>query len=363
MGFTVYPPAVGDCAVLLGADGDDVRAARRYVRSHGSMSWHDGGLIHNLSGAHEALMNDLNTRLSALANLLDSSHHGLREAARLYADIDARTAATLDATYDGAPPRWEANTDRYPQSLAVAPSQPSAAMLLLILTEPDPSWSGGFVDPLGLFNYVSPTAWANAAIESLTGTDVIGWVTATIGGDWAAIWRFGDALDHLASFMGCLGANIASAANAVDPWWDGHAADGAQMYLRQLASAVSAHEPVLRAIAGDYHDVARGAWLLAADLGNIAQALADWAIAAGVSAAAGTALAETGAGAVIGYALAALIVTKMVTKIAEASTIITTFGTMITTVFGAGKDFSGLGGQLTTLVLPAHGYHHPGVRP
>src|SRR5690348_9865497 len=102
MGFTVYPPAVGDCAVLLGADGDDVRAAQGYVQSHGLMSWHDGGLIHNLSGAHEALMNDLNTCMSALANLLDSSHHGLRDAARLYADIDARTAATLDATYDGA---------------------------------------------------------------------------------------------------------------------------------------------------------------------------------------------------------------------------------------------------------------------
>jgi hypothetical protein len=49
--------------------------------------------------------------------------------------------------------------------------------------EPDASVSNGFANPLDLFNYVSPSAWINAAIESLTGVDVFGWMTDWVSGD------------------------------------------------------------------------------------------------------------------------------------------------------------------------------------
>lgn len=67
--------------------------------------------------------------------------------------------------------------------------------------EPDDSVSNGFANPADLFNYVSPSAWINSAIESLTGFDLFGYCTDWVGGDWAAIWKFGDAMANLADCM------------------------------------------------------------------------------------------------------------------------------------------------------------------
>ncbi|MDT5030437.1 MAG: hypothetical protein QOC94_608 [Actinoplanes sp.] len=63
-------------------------------------------------------------------------------------------------------------------------------MFLVEPTEADDSISNRYVNPLDLFNYLSPSAWLNEAINSLTGVDVYGWFTDWVGGDWAAVSRF-----------------------------------------------------------------------------------------------------------------------------------------------------------------------------
>jgi hypothetical protein len=361
MGFTVYPPEVRRCAVLIGQDCDAARVASAYVAAHADMSWHDSGIINEIRGVHENLVVQLDDRLHTIGDLLDTAHHRLDAAALWYERADTAAAVAMDATFPAGSDRTEVNTDRYGPAVAAPIAQPDAAQWLSPPSEPEDSIGNGFANPLDFLNLVSPSAWINEAIKSLTGTDVFYWFTDCLTGDWAAIWRFGDVMDNLATFMGQLGANITNAASGVDPWWDGNAADSAEVFLRQLGAFVSAHEPALRTIAKSYHDAAKGAWLLGSQLGNILQTLCDRAIAAGVSAAAGTVLAETGVGAIVGYALAALMIADMLALISRAAFKIQTFGGVILALFGSGMDFFGQGGDLSTLKPPTVTYALPGA--
>lgn len=227
--------------------------------------------------------------------------------------------------------------------------------------KPDDSISHGFANPLDLFNYVSPSAWLNAAIEKLTGVDVFGWMTDWVSGDWESLWKFGDAMANLAPCMQQIGINIQTGMLELDASWDGNASDAAYKYFSDLAAATSGQQFPIAKTQESYHKAALGAWQLSNQLGNILQALADKAILAGIAAAAGTALIETGVGAVAGYGAAALIVLDMLQLINDASVIINTAGTVILGLFGGVMDAAYQGGDLTSVPLPANAYSGPGA--
>ena len=108
-----------------------------------------------------------------------------------------------------------------------------------------------------------------------------------------------------------------------------------------------------------YHKAATGAWQVSNQLGNIAQALADNAILAGLVAGASGALMGTGVGAAVGGAgmgAVTLIVLDMLKLINDASLIINTAGTAIFGVFGETMSLAYQGGDLTSVPLPnVHG--------
>lgn len=208
---------------------------------------------------------------------------------------------------------------------------------------------------------MSPSAWLNAAIEKLTGVDVFGWMTDWISGDWESLWKFGDAMANLAQCMQQIGINIQTGMIKLDTSWDGNASDAAYKYFSDLAAATSGQQVPIAKTQESYHKAALGAWQLSNQLGNILQALADKAILAGIAAAAGTALIETGVGAVAGYGAAALIVLDMVQLINDASVIINTAGTVILGLFGGVMDAAYQGGDLTSVPLPAGAYRGPGA--
>jgi hypothetical protein len=224
---------------------------------------------------------------------------------------------------------------------------------------PDASVSQGFVNPIDLFNYVSPSAWILKAVEELTGYDVLGWFTDALAGDWEAIWKFGNALVNLAECLQEEGINIQHAAIDMDGDWDGNAADAAYQYFSTLAAATSGQQIALRQIGDNYHKAALGAWQLSDQLGNIAQAFADDAIIGGIAWVAGTVFAETGVGAVAGYGVAAYEVASMLRKINKASQIINTAGTVILGLFGTGMDLGFKGGDLSAVQLPTTAYSSP----
>lgn len=228
-------------------------------------------------------------------------------------------------------------------------------------TTPDESVSNGFVNPVDLFNYVSPSAWINSGIDKATGIDIFGYFTDAVAGEWDAIWKFGEAMGHLAGCLQELGMNIQQGMLDLDRDWDGNAAHAAYQYFSQFAAAVSGQQLDLRQIQQDYHKAALGAWQLSNQLGNILQAIADKFVIAGIAAAAGTITAETGVGAIVGYGIAGLQVLQMLKLFNDASIKINTAGSVIAGIFGGGMDIGYKGGDLTTVPLPAAAYSTPGV--
>jgi len=227
---------------------------------------------------------------------------------------------------------------------------------------PDAGITDGFLNPIDMFNYVSPSAWVAKLIESLTGVDPIGWVTEWLAGDWEALWKFGDAIGNLANFMQELGIEIQRGMLRLDESWDGNAGDAAYLYFSNLASAVSGQRTPMLNAQDSYHLAATGAWQLANQLGNLIQAIADEAILAGISIAASTALASTGVGivgSVAGYAGATLLVARILEKINAVSKIINTAGTGLLGAFGVVIDAAARSAYISDDSLPSAGFALP----
>ena len=233
-----------------------------------------------------------------------------------------------------------------------------------LLTPPEPAdqtLTNGYGSPLDAFNYFSPSAWINKGIASLTGFDFIEWATTWLSGDWEALSKFGSAVDNLAQAMQQLGMNVQEGMLKLDPTWEGNANDAAFMYFSELAAAISGQQLTLHQCQQGYANAAKGAWQLANQLGNLLQALGDRALLAMISAAAGTATAETGIGAVAGYGIAALLVRDMIKIINDASTIANTVGSVIVGAFGGAVDAFSQGGDLSVIPLPSAAYTVPGA--
>ncbi|GAA2679618.1 hypothetical protein [Actinoplanes palleronii] len=241
-------------------------------------------------------------------------------------------------------------------------ADPTAA--LVAPGEPDASAADGFPDPGALFNYLSPTYWINATIERTTGKDVIGYLTASIGGDWGPIYQFGDALISMGECVDRVGVNVQQGMLALDSAWDGNASDAAYNYFTSLSSSVNLLRTKLNELGESYHKAANGAWGLANQLGNLLQGLVDNAILAGVIAGGSTALMSTGVGAVAagpGYVALTLVIADMVVLVNKMSLIINTALTVIMGSFGIGMDIVYQGGSLDDIPLPATAYAPPGA--
>ncbi|MGX6606541.1 hypothetical protein ACWKSP_31125 [Micromonosporaceae bacterium Da 78-11] len=236
-----------------------------------------------------------------------------------------------------------------------------ATRFLVAPAEPDDSITNGFVNPLDVFNYISPSAWINDIIEKASGVDIFGYATDAFTGEWAALYKFGGAMANLAQCMQEIGVEIQAGALDLDRTWDGNAGDAAYNYFTELASATSGQQSAMYEAARGYHEAARGAWQLSEQLGNVLQAIVDEAIIMGIAAAAGTATIETGVGAVLGYSMAAYQAVQIVKLVNRASKIINTAGTVIAAAFGGGMAFAGQGGDLTDVPLPSAGYAPPGA--
>jgi len=237
-----------------------------------------------------------------------------------------------------------------------------ATRLLVDPAEPDDTVTGGFTNPVAIFNYLSPSAWVNDIIEKASGVDIFGLATDAFTGEWAALYKFGDALGNLAPFLQEVGVNIQSGVLRLDQTWDGNAADAAVNYFTTLAAATSRQQDALYECAKGYRDAARGAWQLSDQLGNLLQAIVDKAILAGIAMAAGTATAETVIGGVVGYGMAAYQAMEILELVNKASTIINTAGSVIMGLFGTGMIVSGEGGDLSAAVpLPSAAYAPPGA--
>ncbi|MBG0564936.1 hypothetical protein [Actinoplanes aureus] len=230
---------------------------------------------------------------------------------------------------------------------------------LLPPAEPEDSMANGFANPGEFFNYVSPSAWIADIVERISGWNPFDWASEYFTGEWGEFHKFGTTLANLADFMQEIGAGIQANFLEADRSWSGNAADSAFAYFTSLAAAVSSQQFALNEAAHGYHEAARGVWQLSKQLGNILQAMADEAILAGLTAVAGTVTMATGAGAVVGYSMAAYHAIQILKLAARASKIINTALIVILSLFGGAVALTGQGGDLSAVQLPETSFDLP----
>lgn len=223
------------------------------------------------------------------------------------------------------------------------------------------SISSGYADPFDFFSVLSPTSWISYFLQEVTGWDPLGWVASSFMGDWQAWARCGVAYSNLGVACRDLGVNVQQGVLTLDGSWDGNASDAAYMYFSDLAVKVSQTRLALDAAAKEYADAARGAWLAANQVKGILEAIIDSAVIAAAATAAGTALIETGVGAVVGYGVAALEVARIAELLARAGKIIQTAGLVIEGATGSIMTLADQGGSLAKYPLPGTGYDYPAV--
>lgn len=161
-------------------------------------------------------------------------------------------------------------------------------------------------------DFLSPSEWVLGTIEFVFGFNPLEEAIAWFTGDWESYVKCGEMWANTGKFAKDVAANLSSGNRELDATWNGNAADAAYVYFDELAKKIGSLEGDLKELQGAYNEVglavARGADLVK----GLLEQLADEAIIAEVELTAGTLLAETGVGAVVGYAAAALEIAQMI---------------------------------------------------
>ncbi|GLL05114.1 hypothetical protein [Dactylosporangium matsuzakiense] len=224
---------------------------------------------------------------------------------------------------------------------------------------PAPSIGKGWVDFAEIGSALSPTYWGNELIKEMTGFDLFGSVGKFVAGDWEEMAKAGIALGNLADFCRAEGANLQQIATKLDAGWDGNAADGAYEYFTNVATTVMQLQEPLAGAPEKYIETAKGMWQLGSQATNLAEALVDSLIVAAAAAAAGTALVETGVGAVVGWGIAAIEIARAIQMISKLTAIAVTADMIVMTFISMIKMLENQISGFERFVLPADAYTFP----
>ncbi|MEU4316056.1 WXG100 family type VII secretion target [Nocardia sp. NPDC024068] len=213
-------------------------------------------------------------------------------------------------------------------------------------------------------NEISPTYWACTWSKNVLGVDPVEWFAQKISGDWEALQKAGKAVENLSAYSSGFAGEIENAAKAVDATWDGNAANSAQTYFAELATAVSAQIDSLNTIADEINNFANAAYFGAKTIGDTVQTLLDLAAVAIIEWVAVEISAATGVGLVATAALVAAATLSTLKVIKEFGLVVAAFSSIYTVLEGiAGVIYSGIGtlqsGELPA--LPQKSYDHPGA--
>ncbi|MGW1259146.1 hypothetical protein ACWD5Q_29185 [Streptomyces sp. NPDC002513] len=180
-------------------------------------------------------------------------------------------------------------------------------------SKPDDFSKGVITDTVStVSDFLSPSEWALEIIQFVFGINPLEEAISWFTGDWESYVKCGEMWANTGSFAQDVASNLKSGNRALDSTWNGNAADSAYVYFDELAKKIGSLEGDLKELQGAYNDVGLAVSRSADLIKGLLEQLADEAIIAEVELSAGTLLAETGVGAVMGYAAAALEIAEMI---------------------------------------------------
>lgn len=308
-----------DAAGLAGLSRQLARAAEDafdvldYTKRQCDLDWPAEGLLMKMLGPHDHVYASVTGALGRLQDLTAGASGQVALALDDYTDTDRAAAARLDAAYP------QARVSAYPQGadplggdgLALAGATPGHAAFADVavpgehLTDPGvvgaaPMWS---INPLT--DLVSPAAWLRQVTITLFGHDPFdGWARA-LSGDWASYVHCGAALARVGDGAYDIGRNLLAGAADAAGVWQGNAADAERDFQVSLGDATTSFRGACSSFAGLYGQAADAVSSLRDVAGDLITGLLDALIMVNLASAVGTALIETGVGALAGYGVAA----------------------------------------------------------
>ncbi|MEV0898466.1 hypothetical protein [Actinoplanes sp. NPDC049802] len=299
----VEPQALVSYADQLGRARDDSRAIGDYIVKNAEDG--TGGEIYGVADeGNKHAVEVIRNAFGRVTSVLDSAIPELRAAAEYYRNTDLEAAIELDRAL---PASGEWCPTAIEHEIAVCPPVPfnDSRFPEQHLDKPDLEPEGP-VNKLAWMDYISPTAWMMKGFDIILGFDPVQEVQNKIFGDWEVFAQMQPVLTNASAAVHDLAYNIQAGATELHGGrWNGNAGEAAYRYFTDLATSVDRMRAPLAKMGEEYRIMADAVWEAGDAIGGLIKGICDAALIAGVAAAAGTATAWTGGGAVVGYGVAA----------------------------------------------------------
>jgi hypothetical protein len=220
----------------------------------------------------------------------------------------------------------------------------------------------GFYNWASVLHYFSPSFWLFEVVKELTHVDVLEELLAPVSGHWEQVSAYGDALGKLSLCLAGTRQNLHEATSTLRPEWTGNAADAAFRYFDSAAASLAGYAKVLSALHTEYQEVAKQMWTNCEAVKTIAEQVLDDALFAAIAVTAGTVTAQTGAGPLIGYGLAALKIASMLERIHEGTKVVRVGKALIDGLTSTSEVLSKQMQDIRQVPPIRAAYDHPAVR-
>lgn len=360
MAFDVDTEDLKAYSAQVGRAAEDAKLIREHTEKYGKglQEPTEQGLILSALQLHDGAMTDGGKALSRVHTLLQGSSKELADSAAYYEDTDRSQAEALDRTY--------ACTGRGPAVTSSGQTFSDVADVSTVLKAPaaPPEFSHGpFSEAVGtLGSWLSPSYWSLEAVKFVFQSEkdpleeVLSWFT----GDWASYAKCGEMWADSGSGLKCLVDNLTAGNAKLDQSWNGNAADAAFVYFDNLRKEIVALSESMTELQTYYKQVSLAAFEALGLIKGLLTGIADSLILIEIEIAAGTLLASTGVGAIVGYSLAALEVVKVIRMWGQITESYSAAEQSVKIAVAAAAALTGTFGiALENLPAPGSAYDHP----
>ncbi|MFI6071775.1 hypothetical protein ACIA5C_09320 [Actinoplanes sp. NPDC051343] len=293
--FSVDAAGLSGLSRLLSRASDDAFDVLDYTKRQCGLDWRAEGLLMKLVGPHEHAYQSVTAALARVQDLSAGAAGQVALAAQDYAAADLAAAWRLAPAYPEKPAPEDFADVADPGSHLTDPGVVGTAEM----------WS---INPLT--DLISPASWLRQVSVSLFGYDPFDEWARDLGGDWAAYVHSGAAMSRAGAGAYEIGRNLLAGVGRADAVWRGSAADAERRFQTSLGTATEELDGACQEFARLYGEAADAAANLRDVAGDLISDLLDALIMVNLASAVGTALVETGIGAVAGYGIAAYYATQ-----------------------------------------------------
>jgi hypothetical protein len=293
--FSVDAAGLSGLSRLLSRASDDAFDVLDYTKRQCGLDWRAEGLLLKLLGPHEHAYTTVTAALARVQDLSAGAAGQVALAAQDYAETDLAAARRLGPAYGNEPAPADFADVADPGGHLTDPGVVGGSAM----------WS---INPLT--DLISPASWVRQVSVTLFGYDPFDEWARDLGGDWASYVHCGAAMARAGEGAYEIGRNLLAGATRAEAVWQGSAGDAEREFQTSLGTATEQVNDACQEFSRLYGEAADAAANLRDVAGDLISDLLDALIMVNLASAVGTALVETGIGAIAGYGIAAYYATQ-----------------------------------------------------